>query len=173
MSSPARTAKAAAQEPQIEKQSYEVNVGSAAQLLELEPEEVLRLCKAGTLLARRNSHGSWRIDEAFLIRWREENPNSGAAGCESNEEQEEEEQRALARLAARAPVPAGACEGHWERRGEIVPAFRVGLCRRCFSGRPLSFERRKETRFVKYCYGVGGPARRMRTRTTDPRPRSR
>jgi len=105
----------------------EVNIGFAAHLLRIESYEVVRLCKTGVLRARCNRHGTWRIDEVFLIQWHSANPNYGdedrllAGG---------EEQRAL-------PCPAGACEAHWERRGRVVPAFRANLCQRCYSGRPL------------------------------------
>ena len=134
MSASAPIANTEAQESQIEKQWWKVNVGFAAHFLGISPERVEILCKTGALRAERNRRGFWKIDEAFLIQWHEANPNARAADCDSNEE---EEQRALTRLAARAPVPAGACGGHWERRGEVVPAFRVGLCRRCYSGRAL------------------------------------
>lgn len=132
MSSPAPIAKASPQESRFENQPYEgVHIGYAAALLGIESDEVIRLCKTGALRARCNGHGTWRIDKAFLIRW---HANTGAAGGESNEG---EKKRALARLAARPPCPSGACEGHWERRGQVVPVFRAGLCRRCYSGRSL------------------------------------
>lgn len=41
--------------------------------------------------------------------------------------------------AQRTPCPPGSCEAHWERRGRVVPECRegLGLCKNCFSGRPL------------------------------------
>jgi hypothetical protein len=142
VNSPVLIAKTEPQESQIEKQppGGQVNIAFAAHFLRTSPEDVLELCKAGMLLARRNRHG-WRIDEASLIHWREAHTNTGAARCESNEG---EEQCALQAPvvqpseAAQAPCPTGSCSAHWERRGRIVPAFRVSLCRRCLLGRPLS-----------------------------------
>jgi hypothetical protein len=134
------------QESQIEKQPCgecgEVNIAFAAHFLGISPEEVIQLCKAGMLLARRNRHGSWKIDEVFLTRWRESHTNTGAARCESNER---EDQSALAspaglpELAVRpSSCPPGGCGAHWVRRARFVPEFRLGLCRACFRGRPLS-----------------------------------
>jgi len=132
MRSPASIAKAQQHESRFEKQpGGGVSVGFAAHFLGTSAEDVKRLCKVGTLRARRNRHGLWTIDESFLTRWREANPNTDCGSSDG------EEQRALARLAAQAPCPSGACEGHWERRGKVVPAFRAGLCRRCYSGRAL------------------------------------
>ncbi len=123
--------------PPIPKASpQEVHIGFAAHLLRIESDEVIRLCKTGALRARCNRHGSWKIDEIFLVRWHEANPNYGdedrllAAG---------EEQRAL-------PCPPGACEAHWERRGREVPAFRANLCQRCYSGRPLPVKAEADAR---------------------------
>jgi hypothetical protein len=139
VSSSAPIAKVSQQESRFGKQAVaEVHIGFAVHLLGIDSNEVVRLCKTGALRARCNRHGTWRIDEAFLVRWHAANPSTGAAGAESNEG---EKKRALARLAARPPCPSGACEGHWERRGQVVPAFRVGLCQRCYSGRSLSVKR--------------------------------
>jgi hypothetical protein len=134
--SSAPIAKVAQQKSRFEEQpDGEVHVGFAVHLLGIMPHEVVRLCKTGVLRARRNGkYGRWRLDKVFLVRWHDANPNYGAADREPNEE---EEQHALTRLAAQAPCPSGACEAHWERRGRVVPAFRVRLCRRCYSGRPL------------------------------------
>ncbi len=110
----------------------EVHVGFAVHLLGIESDEVIGLCKSGALRARRNRHGSWKIDEVFLVRWHAANPSYGAEDkpLAASESADDEERRAL-------PCPAGACESHWERRGRIVPAFRANLCLRCYSGRPL------------------------------------
>jgi hypothetical protein len=141
VSSSVPIAKAQSQESPVGEQPCgEVNVAFAVHFLGTSPEAVIGLCKTGELLARRNKHGTWRLDEAFLVRWREANPNAGAASCEASES---EEQRALPTPGAPSsqrvplPCPPGVCEGHWERRGRVVPEFRAGLCRRCFSGRPL------------------------------------
>lgn len=121
--------------------SQVVNVGFAAHFLGISSDRVKILCHAGVLAAERNRHGSWRIDEDFLIQWREAYLNTlAAAGCESNEG---EEQRALSgsaappKLAVQAPCPPNSCEAHWSRCGRAVPALRAGLCRSCCSGRPL------------------------------------
>ena len=123
MSSPAPIGKASPQE---------VRIGFAAALLEIESDEVIRLCKSGALRARCNRHGTWWIDEVCLVRWHSANPNYGAEDkpLAASENVDDEERRAL-------PCPAGACESHWERRGREVPAFRANLCQRCYSGRPL------------------------------------
>ena len=110
----------------------EVHIGFAAHLLRIESDEVIRLCKSGALRARRNRHGTWWIDEVFLVRWHAANLNylGEDKPLAASESADDEERRAL-------PCPAGACESHWERRGRIVPAFRANLCQRCYSGRPL------------------------------------
>jgi hypothetical protein len=139
---PAPIAKTEAQESKIDKQhpGSQVSIGAAAHFLGIPPFQVIMLCKWGVLPARRNRHGTWRLDEAFLIRWREAHLHARAAGCESIEG---EEQSALPGSAAppgsaeRAPCPPGACEAHWERRGRIVPEFRANLCSACHAGRPL------------------------------------
>lgn len=93
-----------------------VNIGTAARTLGISAEEVMELCEAGALKAQRTRNRFWLIDEQSLLRWREANPE-----IQSKE----------------TPCPHGACEGHWSRRGQIVPAFRADLCLRCYSGRPL------------------------------------
>ncbi len=108
----------------------EVHVCFAAHLLGIEGDEVIGLCKSGALRARCNRHGTWWIDEIFLVRWHSANPNYGAEDKPLAASESADERRAL-------PCPPGMCEGHWERRGRIVPAFRANLCRRCYSGRPL------------------------------------
>ena len=38
-----------------------------------------------------------------------------------------------------SPLSSGQwCEAHLERMGQRVPAHRLGLCRECFAGRPLT-----------------------------------
>jgi len=93
-----------------------VNIGDAARELDLSFEEVSELCEAGALQAQRTRNGFWLIDHHSLTQWREANP---------------------AKEAMQSPCPPGMCEGHWERRGELIPEFRAGLCQRCHSGRPL------------------------------------
>ena len=105
----------------------EVHVGFAVHLLGIESDEVIRLCKTGALRARRNRHGTWWIDEVFLVRWHSANPSYGA----------EDKPLAANDSLPPTPCPPGACEAHWERRGREVPAFRANLCQRCYSGRPL------------------------------------
>lgn len=139
MSSCAPVAKVQQQESRVENPPFrEVRIGFAADLLGVGPDNVILLCKAGSLRARRNRHGTWWIDEGFLIQWHEANPNTGAAGCESGDG---EERPAFPPSNQPCPsCPPGACESHWERRGRFVAAFRVGLCRRCYSGRALPLE---------------------------------
>ncbi len=108
----------------------EVHVGFAVHLLGIESDEVIRLCKSGALRARRNRHGTWWIDEVFLVRWHSANPSYGAEDKPLAASESADERRAL-------PCPPGMCEGHWQRRGRAVPAFRANLCQRCYSGRPL------------------------------------
>jgi len=43
-------------------------------------------------------------------------------------------------LEAANPAPQQWCSAHLSRLGVKVPAFRVGLCRACFSGEPLGVE---------------------------------
>ena len=134
MSASAQIAMASPHELAFEKQPItEVHIGFAVHLLGIEPREVVRLCKTGALHARCNRHGTWRIDEAFLLRWHEANPNYGAAVGESSDNEE----RGVVPTVQLAPVPSGACEAHWQRRKRVVPAFRLDLCRRCFLGHPL------------------------------------
>ena len=114
----------------------EVEIYFAVDLLGIASDEVIRLCKTGALHARRNRHGTWWINKAFLVRWHEANLNYGAVtGCEL-------ERGALPISESESlPCPPGVCESHWERRGKIVPAFRANLCQSCYSGRPLPMMR--------------------------------
>ncbi len=110
----------------------EVHVYFAAHLLGIGGDEVVHLCKTGALRARCNRHGTWWIDEVFLVRWHAANPNYGAEDkpLAASKSAGDEERRAL-------PCPPGMCEGHWQRRGRAVPAIRANLCQRCYSGRAL------------------------------------
>lgn len=114
----------------------EVEIYFAVDLLGIASDEVIRLCKTGALHARRNRHGTWWIDKVFLVRWHEANLNYGAVtGCEL--------ERGAPPIpeSESLPCPPGACESHWERRGQIVPVFRANLCQSCHSGRPLPMMR--------------------------------
>jgi len=93
-----------------------LSVGDAARLLGVSFDEVIELCEAGALQGQRTKNGFWLIDRHSLARWREAKP---------------------ANQAMQSLCPPGMCEGHWERRGDLVPEFRAGLCQRCFSGRDL------------------------------------
>lgn len=117
----------------------EVQLYVAIDLLGLGSMQVIRLCKSGALRARRNKHGTWWLDKAFLLRWHEANPNYAAATeCESSADEERNAPPpTISALTAMQPCPPGACEGHWERRGRFVPAYRANLCLSCYSGRPL------------------------------------
>ncbi len=97
----------------------QLTVGAVARALSISFEEVEELCEVGTLQARRTRSGFWLIDEHSLIRWREANPATQPV------------------QSVESPCPPGACEAHWLRRGQVIPEFRAGLCRRCFSGRLL------------------------------------
>jgi hypothetical protein len=131
-------AKPTPQESRIKKQSCgEVNIGFAAHLLGVDAGEVVWLCKSGVLRARRNSHGSWKIDEVFLRLYKVSPDHAAAAGFRSSVGEERATPLPLASQSLPTPCPPGACEGHWERRGRVVPAFRADLCRACFAGRPL------------------------------------
>jgi len=110
-----------------------MNVGYAANVLGISPGDVDRFCKAGTLRAQRSRSGYWMIDASSVVQLREANPNANADGRELDTA---EEQRAVPMIEL-APCPRGACEAHWSRRGKIIPAFRLDLCRRCFFGHPL------------------------------------
>ncbi len=92
------------------------SVYDAARVLGISSEEVLELCVAGTLDAHQVRGRYWLIDEDSLAEFIRANPPS----------QPED-----------APCPPLCCEAHWSRRARIVPEFRVGLCRRCFSGMSL------------------------------------
>lgn len=140
MSSSAPTlAKAKPGRPSVEEQpDGEVNVGFAAHLLGIDSEEVVRLCKTGALRARCNRHGTWRIDEAFLVRWHKANPNYGDAFRESIDPEEWSAVLVISpELAESAECPKDSCAAHWVRRRRVVPTFRLDLCRRCFLGHPL------------------------------------
>jgi hypothetical protein len=91
-------------------------VYDAARALGMDAEEVVELCVAGTLNAHQVRSKYWLIDEDSLAEFLRANPPS------------QPEQ---------TPVPSGSCSAHWERRGKIVPEFRLGLCFPCYSGRPL------------------------------------
>lgn len=93
-----------------------MNLGAAARTLGIPSEEVAELCEAGALQAKRTRNGFWLIDQHSLARWHEANPE---------------------RQPKETPCPRGACEAHWERRGQVVPEFLAGLCRKCYSGRSL------------------------------------
>src|SRR6266850_1055292 len=75
--SSAAIAKVAQQKSRFEEQpDAEVHVGFAVHLLGIGPREVVRLCNAGALRARRNGkYGKWRLDKVFLVRWHDANPN--------------------------------------------------------------------------------------------------
>jgi len=116
--SSAPIAKLEARESQTEKQQRGnlVSIGDAARKLGISFGEVVEFCEAGTLRAQRTRNRFWLIDEQSLTQWREANPE---------------------RQPRESPCPRASCEAHWSRRGQLVPAFRAGLCRRCYSGRPL------------------------------------
>jgi hypothetical protein len=109
-----------------------VNVGFAARFLGTSPAEVIRLCKAGMLLAQQHGpSGFWQIDKDDLTHWREA-PDEGAAAAAEGANDEE-----AVPLLPTEPPPPNSCAAHWARRGRVVRAFRLGLCRPCFDGKPL------------------------------------
>jgi excisionase family DNA binding protein len=125
-------------------QSAEISVSMAARIAGCSNDTVLRWIEEGAIEARRISpRGWWKLERKSLTRYLDR--QAGKA-----------EQPALPTPAAppgsveRAPRPAGACEAHWSRRGRIVPALRAGLCRGCFSGRPLPVTANVEAGWIDF-----------------------
>jgi hypothetical protein len=103
-----------------------VSLGFASKFLEVSRDTVIRFCEVGILRATLFRKDHWLVDEHSLFQWHDANRNTLAAA------------RAVVKTEAEPMLcPRGACEAHWERCGQVIPAFRVSLCRGCFRGRPL------------------------------------
>jgi hypothetical protein len=121
------------------------SLAGAAAILGISPKGVVELCQAGRLPAEFRKSKNWIFDEAVLVSWRESNRDILADGYGGNGQAEQlSSVQTASKAAPYRPVPKrcpdGACSAHWERRGRIVPSFKLDLCAKCFSGRPLTMK---------------------------------
>lgn len=137
MSYSAPMAREEARESQ-EAAAVEISVKAAARIAGCSPDTVLRWIEEGVIAAWRVSpRGWWKINAESLSRYLYSSDGKSGSVDDTNTARALPLPAVPPKVAARAPCPGGSCSAHWERRRRVVPEFHAGLCKRCFSGRPL------------------------------------
>lgn len=124
----------------------DVSVSVAAQMIGCSPDTVLRLIEEGAFEAWRLSARGWFRIKRESLRLYLQRKNGGPESATSVERTLAAREANIGTVAIPPPsaaatrpgspesCPSNACSAHWERLGQIVPMFRAGLCRACFSG---------------------------------------
>lgn len=122
----------------LETTAAEISVNTAARVAGCSQDSMLRLIEEGAVAAWRISpRGWWKVNAESVLRYLSSLDGKSGSVHGTNIARALPPPAAPPKVAAQAACLVGLCSAHWERRGRIVPEFRAGLCKRCFSGRPL------------------------------------